>query len=81
MNIVNGKGLKSRYWKCLSKTCKNPEREDWDHGLPSEALEYVKERRKKRAQYRKKVREEGKEPGTAMLTRIGWKIGKPENMV
>ena len=82
MNITTGKGLKSRFWQC-----KRPEQHrrsqnlSWDHVLPQEALDYLKPIRERRRKYREKLKKEGKAPGSALQRRIGWKVGKPQNVV
>lgn len=80
MRITRGKGLKSRYWSCRSPAHPHTTRLSWDDGLPPEVLERVKAIRKKRDPYPKKREAEGKPPpGTAMLNRKPWRVGKPEN--
>lgn len=82
MDIARGKGLKARYWKCARPAAhKKAVSLSWDYGLPSAALEFLRPLRKKRAQYRDKLRAEGKEPGAAQRRRKGWKVGQPENLV
>ncbi len=82
MSIVNGKGFKSRYWQCTKPEFhKRPTRLPWDVGLPSEAIKFLQTERRARARYRKKLLEQGKSPGSALKSRIGWKIGRPDNMV
>ena len=77
MKITEGKYLKQRYWSC----CKDHGKVTlpWDHSLPPEVLEYLKDIRNARARYRRKLAKEGKTPGKALLKRIGWKVGRPEN--
>jgi hypothetical protein len=77
MGIVNGRALKQRYWSC----CKGHEKVTlpWDHDLHPAALEHVAKARNERARYKKKIVEEGKTPGKALLKRTGWAVGKPEN--
>jgi hypothetical protein len=82
MNITNGKGLKARFWQCKRPEYhRKPQNLSWDHGLPPEALEYVKPVREARRKYRAKLRKQGKEPGKALQLRIGWKAQKPQNAV
>jgi hypothetical protein len=82
MNITNGKGLKSRFWQCKRPQYhKKPQNASWDHGLPQEALDYLKPIRERRRKYRAKLQKEGKAPGAALQRRIGWKTGKPENVI
>lgn len=82
MRITYGKGIKSRFWKCTrpashTKTVSLP----WDYELPLSALNFLRPLRKRRARYYAKLREQGKKPGAAIRRRIGWKIGRPENIV
>lgn len=79
MHIAEGKALKSRYWRCDRHS--PPAWLSFDHGLPKEAIEFLEGFRKERARYRKKARAEGKKPGTALLSRKGWTVTKPENIV
>ncbi|OGG62660.1 hypothetical protein A3I46_03770 [Candidatus Kaiserbacteria bacterium RIFCSPLOWO2_02_FULL_54_13] len=82
MDIVRGKGLKARYWKCdIPWEHKRAVSLPWDYGLPQAALDFLRLPRKRRAQYRAKLRAEGKEPGVALRHRKGWKVGRPENLV
>ena len=82
MSITIGKGLKSRFWQCKRpQEHRRAQNVSWDHGLPQEALDYLKPIRKRRQQYRAKLRKEGKAPGAALQRRIGWKVGKPHNVV
>ncbi|MBU4351289.1 hypothetical protein KKH63_03100 [Patescibacteria group bacterium] len=82
MRIARGKGMKARFWKCVRpafhiKAVSLP----WDYGLPQEALDFLRPLRKRRARYYAKLRKQGKKPGAALRQRIGWKIGRPENIV
>lgn len=77
MDITNGKALKQRYW-CCSKDHKAVNL-SWDHGLHPAALKYLKQIRKERARYRRKLAKEGKTSGAALLKRVGWKAKRPEN--
>lgn len=81
MRITQGRGLKSRYWSCSSPAHTGRVRLSWDEGLPSEVLARVAKIRKARAPYKKKLKAQGKKPGTAMLKRKGWTVGKPENKI
>jgi hypothetical protein len=84
MKIVKGKNLKSRYLECRRVAFhpnKKPVWLSWDHGLPVIVLERVQKRRKKRQRYQEKLRKEGKSPGAAMQRRIGWKVGRPQNLI
>lgn len=75
MNIVRGKGIKSRYWRCGRRSLHEggaQHRLSWDHGLPEKALEYVRKKRRAQARYLKKVREEEKQPFAALLRRKPW---------
>jgi len=82
MHIVQGKGLKARYWKCIRhKVHEEPECLPWDYGLPEAALDFLRIRRKQRAKYRKELRAEGKKPGVALNRRREWKIGRLDNIV
>ncbi len=75
MHIVRGKALKQRFWQCdlkeLHKDKKNRVK-SWDHGLPTDALEYLKPIRKKRVKRYATLRAKGKEPHQAMLARKLW---------
>jgi len=82
MRIANGKGLKSRYWRCTRPAFHTDDQwKDWDCGLPPLALAWVKDMREKRRKYRKKLKNEGRTPGGALKRRIGWKVGKPHNVL
>ncbi len=82
MRIAYGKGIKARFWKCVRPTFHTKAVSlPWDHELPQEALNFLRPLRKRRARYYAKLREEGKKPGAALRQRIGWKIGRPENIV
>lgn len=78
MDIVRGKGIKSRYWKCSRQTHK-PVSLSWDYGLPEEAQKFLRAYRKRRKQGRQKRKVAGKKIDTAVLRRKGWKVGRPEN--
>jgi hypothetical protein len=75
MNIVQGRALKQRFWKCDRKELhaggKNRFR-SWDYGLPEEAVKYILPIRKKREKRYAALRAEGKEPHQAMLERKRW---------
>lgn len=79
MNIVRGRALKQRFWKCghreLHAGGKNRFR-SWDYGLPKEAIKYIRPIRKKREKRYAALRAEGKKPHQAMLGRKRW--GKRE---
>ncbi|MDP1689755.1 MAG: hypothetical protein Q8L52_00930 [bacterium] len=82
MNIARGKGLKARYWKCVRPAAhKKAVSLSWDYGLPPAALDFLRPPRKKHAQYRKKLKAEGKKPGAALRRRKGWKVGRSKNLV
>lgn len=84
MDIVSGRALKARYWRCVritAHTDRKPACLDWDSGLPKRASQYVKTLRRRRARYYAKLLKQGKKPGAAIRRRIGWKIGRPENIV
>ncbi len=82
MSIAYGKGLKSRFWKCVrptfhAKAVSLP----WDYELPQWALDFLRPLRKRRARYYVELRKQGKKPGAAIRRRIGWKIGRLENII
>lgn len=76
MDIVAGRGMKSRYWRCdqvrFHATGK-PTRLGWDAGLPPKAKRYVRALRKRRAAYRQRREAEGKPTGVALMTRRQWR--------
>ena len=75
MNIVRGKALKSRYWRCDRVEChedRKPRTKSWDHGLSKEEKLYVKNLRKQRKKYRATQRKKGKNPFAALLKRRPW---------
>lgn len=75
MDIVRGRALKQRFWKCGHKELhenKTNRFRSWDYGLPEEAIQYLKTIRKKRRNYYADTRSEGKEPHQAMLKRKRW---------
>ena len=79
MQIVRGKGVKSRYWSCLNigeHESKRPVRLSWDHGLPPKAKKYVDDLRKKRAAFRAKQRKAGKPAPQKIFERKPWKKSK-----
>ncbi len=81
MHITRGRPLKARFWACIRrKSHTRPIFLSWDYGLPKAALDYLHVHRKQRAQYAAKLRKKGKKPGRALLKRIGWKVGRPENI-
>lgn len=75
MNIIRGRALKQRFWKCgrkeLHPSGKNRFR-SWDYGLPEEAIRFIKPIRKKRVKRYKALRAAGKKPHQAMLNRKRW---------
>ena len=76
MNIVRGKQLKDRYWRCdlvANHHGAGPQSRRWDIGLPPKALAYVNELRKKRKAYEDKAIAAGKQPHAAMLNRKPWR--------
>ena len=81
MDIVPGKGLKSRFWSCSRPAHAKPEFLSWDYGLSPTVLKYVQEIRDRRKPHTKKLRKIGQKPGMALLKRRGWKVGKPENQI
>ena len=82
MGIVRGKGFKSRYWRCDRRDLHpKPTWASWDQELPLEALRFVRSERRTRARYEKRLKEEGKQFGAALQNRLGWTIGRPDNMV
>lgn len=69
--------LKSCYWKCARRLDHKGEVVHslrFDHGLPQEALDYLRPRRKKHRREAKNLRKAGKEPFAAMRERKGWKL-------
>ena len=75
MEIVQGRGLKSRYWECRNEVHKGTiERFPWDYGLCSKSVKLLKPDRRERRRYYKKVRDAGKKIGQAMLARKLWKV-------
>lgn len=80
MDIVRGRGLKSRYWRCGRLTAhadRKPASLAWDHGLPKKAKRFVKTLRKPRCRYVKRRRAEGKPLHVALLTRKPWQRKLP----
>lgn len=74
MRIVRGRGLGSRYWRCLK--CRA--RESWDTpgflaGLPLDAKRYLDCRRRARRIWQARMRREGKPIRQAMLRRKPWR--------
>lgn len=79
MDIVRGRALKQRYWKCERRKLHPDGKDkfrDWDYGLPEKALEYLRPIRKRRKKRYATLRALGKEPHQAMLKRVKW--GKRE---
>lgn len=75
MDIVTGRSLKSRYWRCNRVKLHSdgkPTFRDWDWGLPPKAKKYVRAERKRRAKYRARREAEGRQPYAAMLNRKPW---------
>jgi hypothetical protein len=73
MEIAQGRGLKSRYWRCKNTVHKGTvEMFPWDYGLCDESVCFLRQERRRRARYRKEARQEGKKPGSAMLSRRTW---------
>lgn len=75
MDIVMGRGMKSRYWRCdRRKEHKDgkPYSLDWDYGMPSKAKRYVSTLRGNRAKRRSKLKKEGKPVFTAIKKRKPW---------
>lgn len=79
MDIVAGKTLKARFWKCTKPAHRKPVHLPWDYGLPMEVLPYIAKIRQARKRYRQKLKAQGKKPGVALLKRKGWTIGKQQN--
>jgi len=83
MDIVHGRGLKSRYWSCIRTAAhadQKPAFLDWDYGLPPKAKYYVRTLRRKRHLYEKQRRAEGKPLHVALLTRKPWQgVFQPED--
>lgn len=78
MNIVRGRAMKSRYWRCDhldAHVGRQPVRLDWDYGLPPKAKQFVEAQRNIREEYRKKRTAEGKENFVAIRTRKPWQRG------
>jgi hypothetical protein len=75
MEIVRGKQLKDRYWRCDQvRAHRNGRRKSfpWDVGLPRKAQAYVNALRQKRRAYEAKAIAAGKNPYAAMLKRKPW---------
>ena len=82
MSIAYGNGVKARYWKCTRpEKHARPVNLSWDYGLPLAAIEHLRPQRKRRRLYNEKLRKEGRVPGAALKRRIGWKVGRPENVI
>jgi hypothetical protein len=76
MKIVHGRGMKSCYWRCARRLNHKGEAAhslSFDHGLPQEALDYLRPKRKKHRREIKKLRKAGKKPFVAMRKRKRWK--------
>lgn len=84
MDIVHGKGIKSRYWKC-SNPNHEVETKDWDHGLKKWMKDYLETIRKARAKQKKKYEitqaEKGKVVIPAVLRRLPWEMQNPQNKI
>ncbi len=88
MQIGTGKkNLKQKYLYCPHKEYHLDSEiriESWDYGMPwqfyPKAHKFVLERRKRRARWYKKLKQDGKEPNQAMKRRKRWRITKPQNI-
>lgn len=73
MDIVSGRGLKARYWRCSRR---HPDQQavslDWDHSLPKRARQYVETLRRERRRYEKNRKTEGKPLHLALIRRKAW---------
>lgn len=75
MDIVRGRALKQRFWRCGRKELHTNGRDksrSWDYSLPEEAFKYILPVRKRREKRYSALRAEGKEPHQAMLERKRW---------
>lgn len=75
MDIVRGRALKQRFWKCGRKELHGSGKnrfKSWDYGLPEEAFKYILPIRKKRKKGYAALRARGKKPHQAMLKRKRW---------
>jgi hypothetical protein len=82
MRIVNGRAIKARYWSCDRRYLHPSNKKnalDWDVGLSPKARAFVEKERKSRARHRRRMLKAGKRPGTALLKRHPWRIGRAEN--
>lgn len=77
MQIVRGKGLKSRYWKCP----KHRQVKDFDNGLTGKMKDFLESERKARRHYRENLKKQGRETTPAILTRRPWITSKPKNRI
>ena len=66
MDIVFGKGLKSRHWHCREHCQSLP----WDIGLSAESLKFLRKERRGRRRYREARRKAGLSVGEAMLRHV-----------
>lgn len=84
MDIVRGRGVKSRYWKCPNHD-HEPETMGWDENLPQWMQNYLKPIRKARAKQKKKYEiaqaEKGKVVIPAVYRRIPWEMQNPQNKI
>jgi RNase P subunit RPR2 len=73
MEIAMGKGLKSRYWKCVGKSRPHYVKTlPWDCNLCDESATISRAERKERKPYRKLIKDSGKKVVPAMLVRKPW---------
>ena len=73
MQIVRGRGLKSRYWKC-------PEHrhvKDFDNGLTEKMKNFLKSERLARRRYRRNLKKQGIKVTPAILIRRPWAVKSP----
>lgn len=77
MQIVRGRGLKSRYWKCP----KHRQVMDFDNGLTEKMKNFLKTERKARRHYRENLKKQGKKVTPAILIRHPWAIENPQNKI
>lgn len=75
MDIVRGRALKQRFWKCgwkeLHADGKN-RFQSWDYSLPEDIVKSLRPIREKRKKRYDALRAAGKEPHQAMLNRKRW---------
>ena len=78
MEIVRGKGLKSRYWKCPL----HPRQvKEFDNGLTEKMKIFLKSERKARRRYRETLKKNGEKVKPAMLIRRPWTPSRPQNKI